>query len=266
MLPVSIQAPLLIATTLYQAIGRWREGQSPPPGQWVDLGGYRLHLCVAGSDVPGRPTVVLDHSLGGIEGYFLIDALSQLARTCIYDRPGYGWSDRSSAPRHSQAIVNELDALLSQANLEPPYLLIGNSFGSYNVRLYAHQFPEKVAGIVLTDGLHERAMLRLPLPLKALKLLFISGFVMSTFGAMLGLVRVLSTCGVFELLKPELRQVPSSAIKAVKRSFCRPQHWITMAREMIGLDPSAHQLAGTGELGPIPIVSIKAQSFFKPSF
>ncbi|MEL6787441.1 MAG: hypothetical protein AAFO76_08545, partial [Cyanobacteria bacterium J06607_15] len=46
------------------------------------------HLWVKGK---GKPTVVLDHSLGGIEGYFLIEAIAKLTRVCIYDRPGYGW-------------------------------------------------------------------------------------------------------------------------------------------------------------------------------
>ncbi|MGD1906178.1 MAG: alpha/beta fold hydrolase [Leptolyngbyaceae cyanobacterium] len=167
MIPIPVQALLLIATTLYQALGCWRADQSPPPGQRFDVGGHRLHLHTAGSYKSGQPTIVLDHSLGGIEGYLLIEALSQLTRTCIYDRAGYGWSDRSRAPRTSRAIVAELDALLTQAAIEPPYLLIGDSFGSYNVRLYAHQFPQKVAGIVLTDGLHERTMLQLPWSLKA---------------------------------------------------------------------------------------------------
>lgn len=43
-----------------------------------------------------------------------------------------------------------------------PYLLVGDSLGSYHMRLYAHRYPEKVAGLVLTDGLHEAEMLRIP--------------------------------------------------------------------------------------------------------
>lgn len=31
-----------------------------------------------------RPTIVLEHSLGGVEGYFLIERLALLARVCIY--------------------------------------------------------------------------------------------------------------------------------------------------------------------------------------
>jgi pimeloyl-ACP methyl ester carboxylesterase len=262
MMPISIRIILLVATTVYQAIACWLEDRKPPPGQLIDVGGYRLHLYVAGE---ASPTIILDHSLGGIEGYFLVEELAKLARVCMYDRAGYGWSDRSPHPRTSSQIVAELDTLLTQAGIEPPFVLVGNSFGSYNVRLYAHRFPEKVMGMVLTDGLHETGMLKMSIPLQALKLFFISGFVMSTLGSMLGIIRILRGCGVFELLKPELRQFSQASLNSVKRSFCRSKHWITMSREMLNLDNSARQVSTVNPLGSMPVVSIKATSFFKPS-
>lgn len=254
---------LLIATTIYQAIANWLEDRQPPPGQLVDVGQYRLHLYIAGE---ASPTIVLDHSLGGVEGYFLIEELSELARVCIYDRAGYGWSDHSPYPRSSHQIVKELDTLLVQAGIEPPYILVGNSFGSYNVRLYAHLFPQKVVGIVLTDALHETGMLKMSFLLRALKLFFISGFVISILGSMLGIIRLLKIVGVFELLKPELRHFSQDSLNWVKRSFCRSKHWITMSREMMNLDKSARQVSIAKDFGTLPIVSIKASSFFKPSF
>ena len=74
------------------------------------------------------------------------------------------------------------------------------------MRLYAHHFPEKVKGLVLTDGLHESGMLNMPLVIKAVKYLFISGFLMSILGSLLGIIRVIGTLGLFEVIKPELRQ------------------------------------------------------------
>ncbi|MEW6496059.1 MAG: alpha/beta hydrolase [Cyanobacteriota bacterium] len=260
---LEIRTFLLVCTTLYQAIACWLEDRKRPPGQLIDIGGYRLHLYVAGE---ARPTIILDHSLGGIEGYFLVEELAKLARVCIYDRAGYGWSDHSPHPRTSSQMVTELDTLLTQAGIEPPFILVGNSFGSYNVRLYAHRFPEKVIGMVLTDGLHETGMLKMSIQLQALKLFFMSGFVMSTLGSMLGIIRLLRICGVFELLKPELRQFSQDSLNSVKRSFCRSKHWITMSREMLNLNNSARQVSKGKPLGSMPVVSIKANSFFKPSF
>ena len=259
---IPIRLLLLIATTVYQAVASWAEDRHSPPGQLIDVGGYNLHLCVRGE---ASPTIVLEHSLGGIEGYLLIQEIAKLARVCIYDRAGYGWSERSPHPRTSEQIVTELDTLLTRAGIEPPYLLVGNSFGSYNVRLYAHRFPEKVVGIVLTDGLHETGMLNLPFQLRALKLFFASGFVMSTLGALLGIVRLLRILGVFELLKRELRSFPPDALNSVKRSFCRPKHWFTMTREILNLDTSGCQLQSANHFSDLPIALIRASSFFRPS-
>lgn len=259
---ILIRVFLLVATTLYQAIACWFEDRKLPPGKMFDVGGYHLHLYIAGN---ASPTIVLDHSLGGIEGYLLVEELAKLARVCIYDRAGYGWSDHSPHPRTSSQIVTELDTLLTQAGIEPPYILIGDSFGSYNVRLYAHRFPQKVIGMVLTDGLHETAMLKMSFQLQALKLFFISGFVMSILGSIFGIIRLMSLCKVFEILKPELAQFPQHLLNSIKRSFCRPKHWITMSREMLNLSVSGREVSIANEFGKMPIVNIKANSFFKAS-
>ncbi|MCF4970086.1 alpha/beta fold hydrolase [Nostoc sp. CMAA1605] len=253
---------VILATTFYQAIASLRENRQPPPGQLIDVGGYRLHYYTEGKS---SPTVILEHSLGGIEGYLLVQEIAKLSRVCIYDRAGYGWSDHSPHPRTSQQIVTELDSLLTQAGIEPPYILVGNSFGSYNVRLYAHYFPEKVIGMILTDGLHETGMLKMSIYLQALKLFFASGFFMSILGSIFGIIRLLKLIGTFEIIKPELTKFPQVELNRIKRSFCRPKHWITMSRELLNLDNSSRQLQLTSQFQSLPIVSIKAHTFFQTS-
>jgi pimeloyl-ACP methyl ester carboxylesterase len=267
-----IQLIVLGLTTIYGAIACLLEDRTPPPGERIAIDGGCLHLSVleANPEIPPAVTIVLDHSLGGIEGYLLAEQFSNYGRVCFFDRAGYGWSDHSSHGRTSDRIVTEVDAALTQAGIQPPYLLVGDSFGSYNMRLYAHRYPEKVMGLVLTDGLHESGMLNMPIALQGLKLVFLSGFVVATIGAMLGIIRVLKDLGIFELLKPELRQCSPDGLTAVKRSFCRPKHWITMTRELWNLDQSGRQML-TAEslgdlLGDLPIVSIKSASFFQPAW
>ncbi len=242
-----------------------REGQAPLPGQMVTIADRQRHLVVQGESTENQPTIVLDHSLGGVEGYFLIDRLAPLGQVCIYDRAGYGWSDRSAQRRTSQAIVQELDAALTQANIRPPYLLVGDSFGSYNMRLYAHTFPHKVCGLVLTDGLHEAGMLTMSPWLRGLQAIFIAGFAVAIVGSSLGIIRLLRLCGVFKLIKPELRSCPDAAFAAATRSFCRPKHWLTMCQELFWLDQSGREVAVAQDLGDLPIVDIKSASFFRPA-
>ncbi|MEE3717247.1 hypothetical protein V2H45_10855 [Tumidithrix elongata RA019] len=128
----------------------------------------------------------------------------------------------------------------------------------------------KIAGHLLanylTDGLHEVGMLNMPFRLKALKLFFVAGFIMSILGSVLGIIRLLKTAKVFEWLKPELRKLHKDALDPIKRSFCRPKHWVTMSQEMLNLDASADQVSGANQFGAMPIVSIQSASFFQPSF
>ncbi|MEL7409249.1 MAG: alpha/beta hydrolase, partial [Cyanobacteria bacterium J06558_2] len=162
-------------------------------------------------------------------------------------------------------IVQELDLLLTNAGIKPPYILVGDSFGSYNMRLYAHQYPEKVQGIVLTDGLHESGMLNLPVIIRAVKYLFISGFIMSVIGSCLGIVRLLGILGLVEIIKPEIKKFSPSQRQKVKRSFYHYRHWLTMTRELIGLNRSSHQVKVATQLDSLPIISIKSRTFFNSS-
>ncbi|MEC4986891.1 MAG: alpha/beta hydrolase [Oscillatoria sp. PMC 1068.18] len=254
---------IISITTSYHLIASILERRKfQPPGKLIDIGGYKLHLYSKGK---GKPTVIIDHSLGGIDGYFLIDELAKITQVCICDRAGYGWSHQSPKPRTTQTIVQELNTVLTLTRIEPPYILVGDSFGSYNVRFYAHQFPEKVVGMVLVDGLHETGLLNMPLSLRLLKLFFMSGFFMSIFGSIFGIVRILGTIRVFELIKPELRKFPKQILQPVKRSFYNYQHWLTMLREMWNLNASSRQVSEATNFGDLPIINIKAKTFFKQS-
>ncbi|MBW4616664.1 MAG: alpha/beta hydrolase [Desmonostoc vinosum HA7617-LM4] len=233
-----------------------------PIGKLIDLGSHKLHLYCAGE---GNITIVLDHSLGGIEGYFLVEELAKITRVCIYDRAGYGCSESNYQPRTSEQIVKELHNLLLKAEIEPPYILVGNSFGTYNMRLYAHYFPEEVLGIVLTDGLHEKLMLSMPISLQLLKSFFSISFAIASLGAALGIVRFLGILGIFEIMKKELRQFSPQSLKIVKTSFYSAKHWLTMFREMWSLNHSGYQVQKANDLGKIPIINIKANTFLKPT-
>ncbi len=152
---------LIVAGTTYQAIGEARDRrQHPPPGQMVDVGDHRLHLYCTGAPDPGvetSPTVILDAGLGGYSHDWLRvqPQVAQFARVCAYDRAGYAWSDPGPPPRDSRQVVADLHALLTNANVPPPYVLVGHSFGGLNARFYAKQYPDQVAGVVLVDATPE---------------------------------------------------------------------------------------------------------------
>ena len=126
----------------------------PPPGQLVDVGGERLHIQCTGE---GSPTAVLVTGLGGSSLLWshVQPAMAAFTRVCVYDRAGFGWSDASTQPRTPSAVAAELHALLANASVPGPYLLVGASVGGKYIRLYTEQYPNEVAGMVLVDARHE---------------------------------------------------------------------------------------------------------------
>jgi pimeloyl-ACP methyl ester carboxylesterase len=81
--------------------------------------------------------------------------VSKFVNVFLYDRDGIGRSEKSSKPKHSMQIINNLRNLLNKADVKPPYLLVGHSFGGVNVRLFANKYPEEVTGVILLDSVHE---------------------------------------------------------------------------------------------------------------
>ena len=128
--------------------------QYPPPGQMVDVGGYKLHILCQGQ---GTPTVVMEAGLGDFSPVWTLvqPPVAEFARVCVYDRAGMGWSQRSPRPRTAAAVVEELHTLLGNARIAGPYILVGHSLGGMFVRLYAYTYPADVAGMVLVDSSHE---------------------------------------------------------------------------------------------------------------
>jgi pimeloyl-ACP methyl ester carboxylesterase len=250
---------ILAVTSVYHTITSYQENQQPPPGT-VTADRAKIHWYAQGS---GETTIIIDHSLGGVEGYLLIDKLAKLGKVVIFDRPGYGWSKPNWQPRTSHQINLELQNLLQTAQIQPPYILVGDSFGSYNMRLFAHSYPEQVSGLIMTDGLHQDQMLSLPLRLKILKIFFAISFVLVSLGAALGIVRILGLLGLFEIIKPELKHCDPIRLQQVKRSFYRASHWLTMAREMSSLNTSGKQLRVANDLADLPVINIKAATFLR---
>jgi pimeloyl-ACP methyl ester carboxylesterase len=255
-----IELGILTTTSLYHAIASDRENQKPSSGTITTSDRATIHWLEQGH---GETTIVIDHSLGGVEGYLLIDKLAKLGRVVIFDRPGYGRSNSSWKPRTSQQNNLELQSFLRTAQIQPPYILVGDSFGSYNMRLFAHSYPDRVIGLVMTDGLHEAQMLSLPLRLQIFKIFLAISFFFVSIGAALGIVRVLGLLGVFEIIKPELNRCDPDRLNQVKRSFYRASHWLTMAREITSLDTSGKQLRIANDLGDLPVINIKAATFLR---
>jgi pimeloyl-ACP methyl ester carboxylesterase len=123
---------------------------------FVQIGDFKLFAKLFG-EKKGKPTIVMDAGYGDHSKAWdsLIPEISLLTEVLVYDRAGLGKSEKSPNARTSQVMMNELDSLLTEIAIEPPYILVGHSFGGVNARIYATKYPNKVAGVILVDSTPE---------------------------------------------------------------------------------------------------------------
>lgn len=129
----------------------------PPPGKLIRVKGKQMHIRISG--LPGGKTVVFDHGCGYgsySDTWSLVEEkVAPFAQTVVYDRAGYGWSEKGSVLRNNEEAVEDLHELLQAAGVRQPFIYVGHSYGGVNARLYAERYPENLAGIVLVDASHE---------------------------------------------------------------------------------------------------------------
>ncbi|MGI9406515.1 MAG: alpha/beta fold hydrolase [Hyphomicrobiaceae bacterium] len=71
-----------------------------------------------------------------------------------YNRPEVEGSARPGAAQIGSVVVSELRSVLKAANLSPPYILIGHSFGGLFANYFARVHPEEVLGVGLIEASH----------------------------------------------------------------------------------------------------------------
>lgn len=221
-----------------------------PPGQLVDVGGHRLHIWCIGS---GMPAVILDSGLGGT-AFDWADVQPEVAKytqVCSYDRAGMGYSDPGPTPRTSVRIANELLELLKRSSISTPVVLVGASFGGFNVRIFASEYSDRVAGLVLVDARHEDESARSAaagLPPE------------EPWYAML--VPVAGSLGILRLmgitLGPPPAFTPPSVRSFVSATAYRTSRYATMANELIHAQESMAQVRQSRRLLSIPVIVLSA--------
>lgn len=257
---IGLAVLLVVAGIVYQAIGSARDKRKyPPPGKLVDVGGYRLHINCMGE---GEPTVVMD-AMGvcwSTHWGLVAPEIAKFARVCVFDRAGLGWSDSGPTPRTARQVAVELNTLLHKTGITGPYVLVGHSFGGWTVRLYHHQYPSEVAGMVLVDAGHEdeldspefRAHGDWALPQLPLRRILVA----------LGISRLVMALDAIpesenEMLE-KLRRLSPDDQAIILAVGNRSGFWKTIIDENAALKETAEQVRATGSLGNLPLVVLTA--------
>ena len=121
----------------------------------IELDGRAVRVQAIGleSRRPGAPVVVFEagatNSLevwGGI-----LPQVASMAPVVAYDRAGLGrseWDGTNPTPRH---VADRLRRVLLQIGANPPYVLVGFSWGGMLARYFAGYYPSDVVGLVFVD-------------------------------------------------------------------------------------------------------------------
>jgi pimeloyl-ACP methyl ester carboxylesterase len=244
-----ILVALVIAGASYQSIAtRIDVRKYPPPGQLVDVGGYKLHLYCTGT---GGPTVVLDALFPGtVSNWAWVQPeIAKVTSVCAYDRAGLGWSDAGPEPRDARQHATELHALLTNAGVPGPYVLVGHSLGGLSVRMFADLYPDEVAGMVLVEGTNPDGWKRLGLPegvgtdTSVLKI----GLILARFGVFRsGLLSFYTTDTDLPLQQQQELQAYFNSVKALE----------TVRAVAVSFSESLEQVRNADNIGSKPLAVV----------
>jgi pimeloyl-ACP methyl ester carboxylesterase len=143
---------LALSALVNHRLAKKAENDNPPAGEFLEVNGVRIHYVERGSGMP----LVLLHGNGSMiqdfESSGLIDLAARNYRVIVFDRPGFGHSDRPrnviwTPTAQAELIMGALQQLgVSHA------LVLGHSWGASVAVALALKYPHLVRGLVLASG------------------------------------------------------------------------------------------------------------------
>jgi pimeloyl-ACP methyl ester carboxylesterase len=260
----------LVALAVIQILLTIRDRRRfPPRGAMVN----GLHVVQMGS---GTPAIVFESGIANssLSWSLIQPQLASVTTTYSYDRAGFGWSPSRGQPCSLDQIVNELHTLTDSLQVPRPFILVGHSFGGYIARLYAHCFPNDLAGLVLLDPAmpeewmnpdsKQRWRLR-----RAIFFTRAAGvlacFGMVRFGLWVLLLRKQETPGPFsrfsqtlQRIRNETRKIPAEVLPLVRAHWSRPDFFWAMAAYIRALPSCARAVASCPIPHQLPVTVISA--------
>lgn len=151
---IGAAAALAACALFVQRQTRRAEALHPPRGRFVEVDGIRLHVIERGD--PDAPPLVLLHGNSALAEELVLSGLVGRAavryRVLVFDRPGYGHSerpdDREWTPEEQARLLLDALALLG---VDKP-IVMGHSWGTLVALSMALQAPQSVRALVLVSG------------------------------------------------------------------------------------------------------------------
>lgn len=122
------------------------------------VSGSRVRVLVQGLETrsSNQPVFVLQAGAGSpLEAWGVLpDSLSALAPVVAYDRPGLGESEFDGMDPTPTRVAHHLKSVLRELEVEPPYVMVGHSWGGPLILYFADLFPDEVVGMLYLDPSH----------------------------------------------------------------------------------------------------------------
>jgi pimeloyl-ACP methyl ester carboxylesterase len=244
---------MALVGAIYESVAEAADSQAyPPPGQLVDVGGYRLHIHCTGA---GNPTVVIEAGLGDWSttwrGYVQPE-VAKMTRVCTYDRAGMGWSEAGPLPRDAAQFAKELHTLLHKANVPGPYVMVGHSLGGLSVRVFVHDYASEIAGVVLVESMNPKQLTQSPNDMQSQWNSQSQPFSLQALLARLGVVRLL-------VRLPGIAPPAPANQEAYYPRYVRPQSLQATTNESQGMPAAGAQAAAVKTFGDLPLIVLTAK-------
>ena len=242
---------LMVLGAIYESSAEASDAKAyPPPGELVDVGGYRLHINCTGS---GSPTVVIDAGQGDWSTSWgsVQQAVAKTTRICTYDRAGLGWSEAGPLPRDAAQFVKELHTLLQNANVPGPYVMVGHSLGGTSVRVFVSEHASEVAGVVLIDSMNPGQATQPHVQAQSQSNPHSRPFSLQAALARFGIARLI-------VKLPVIASNVEAGQEAYYPLFVRPQSLQTSANELGGVPASLAQADAVKTFGELPLIVLTA--------
>lgn len=246
---------LAAVTLVNRYLSNKAERDNPPSGRFLEVNGVRLHYVERGAGDP----VVLLHGNGSMiqdfESSGLIDLVAKENRVIVFDRPGFGHSDR---PRNvvwtPDAQAELIQLALARLGVSSA-IVLGHSWGASVAVAMGLKYPGVVRGLVLASGYYYPTFRPDVIALATPSLPFVGDILSHTLSPLLS--RAMWPLMLKKIFGP--RSVPTKFKAFPKEMALRPSQIRASAAESALMIPDAYMVRNKYPDLKMPVVVIAGE-------